>query len=74
MAIEAPVRPPQRLTLTPVVLNQGRNTLFLAAGADKREILSALRAESESRPSQYPAGRIRPAGRVLWFVDEAALG
>lgn len=74
MAVEAPAKPPLRLTLTPVVLNQGRNTFFLVAGNDKREIVSALRNEPDSKPSQYPAGRIRPAGRVLWFLDQAAAG
>jgi 6-phosphogluconolactonase len=65
--------PPDRTTLTLPVLNSSRNTYFLVAGKDKREILAALRAEPDSRPSQYPAGRIRPAdGRVLWFLDQAA--
>jgi len=73
-AVEAPAQPPRRLTLTPAVLSQGRNTLFLVAGADKREIIQALAAEPASKPSQYPAGRIRPAGRVLWFLDRAAAG
>jgi 6-phosphogluconolactonase len=73
-AVEAPAKPPRRLTLTPVVLNQARNTFFLVCGADKREIVEALRAEPGSGPSQYPAGNIRPAGRVLWFLDKAAAG
>lgn len=74
VAVEAPAKPPQRLTLTPVVLNQGRNTFFLVSGEDKREIIRALRSEPESSPSQYPAGRIRPARGVLWFLDRAAMG
>jgi len=73
-AVEAPAKPPQRLTLTPVVLNQARNTFFLVVGADKREIIAALRSEPASKPSQYPAGMIRPEGRVLWFLDKAAEG
>ncbi|HXQ26726.1 MAG TPA: 6-phosphogluconolactonase [Candidatus Acidoferrales bacterium] len=73
-AVEAPAKPSQRLTLTPVVLNQGRNTFFLVSGRDKKEIIGALRSEPDSRPSQYPAGRIKPAGRVTWFLDEAARG
>jgi 6-phosphogluconolactonase len=72
MAIEAPAKPSRRLTLTPVVLNQGRNTFFLVAGADKREILAALRSEPDTGTSKYPAARIQPAGRTLWFLDEAA--
>jgi 6-phosphogluconolactonase len=73
-AVEAPAKPPQRLTLTPVVLNQARNTFFLVCGADKREIVAALQNEPASKPSQYPAGNIRPKGRVLWFLDKAAAG
>ena len=70
--VTAPAEPPQRLTLTPIVLNCGRNTFFLVAGADKREIMAALRNEPEGKPSRYPAGRIRPTGRLLWLLDQAA--
>ena len=73
-AVEAPAKPPRRLTFTPVVLNSGRNTFFLVAGADKREILSALRNESDSTPSKYPAARVRPPGPVIWFLDQRAAG
>jgi 6-phosphogluconolactonase len=67
--------PPNRLTFTLPVLNSSRNTYFLVAGENKRTILAALRAEPDSRPSAYPAGRIRPtSGRVLWFLDQAATG
>jgi 6-phosphogluconolactonase len=73
-AVRAPVEPPDRLTLTPVVLDCGRNTFFLVAGENKREILAAIRAEADSALSQYPAARIRPSGPVLWFLDQAAAG
>ena len=71
-AIHAPAKPPERLTLTPIVLNQGRNTLFLVSGADKRDIIRALHSIPESMPSPYPAARIRPASGVVWFLDQAA--
>jgi len=74
MAVEAPAKPPRRLTFTPAVLNQGRNTFFLVAGADKGEIVAALKAEPDSGESRYPAARIRPPGGVLWFFDKAAAG
>jgi 6-phosphogluconolactonase len=74
LAVTAPAEPPQRLTLTPVTLNQGLNTFFLVAGENKREILKALRTEPDSAPSSYPAGRIRPATGVVWYMDEAAAG
>lgn len=74
MAVEAPAKPPQRLTFTPVVLNQGRNTFFLVAGLEKRDIIQKLREESEGQPSAYPARRIHPVGAVAWFLDKAAAG
>lgn len=73
-AVVVPAKPPQRLTFTPVVLNSGRNTFFLVAGADKHEILSAIRNEPDSTPSKYPAARVRPTGPVIWFLDKAAAG
>jgi 6-phosphogluconolactonase len=74
MAVEAPAKPPQRLTLTPAVLNRGRNTFFLVAGQNKREIVASLRAEPATKPSRYPAGILRPEGRSVWFLDNAAEG
>jgi 6-phosphogluconolactonase len=74
MAVEAPAKPPQRLTLTPAVLNLGRNTFFLVAGQNKREIVASLRAEPVMKPSQYPAGILHPEGRSVWFLDKAAEG
>jgi 6-phosphogluconolactonase len=74
VAVEVTAAPPRRLTLTLVVLNRGRNTMFLVSGSEKREIIATLRSEPESKPSQYPAGRIRPPGRVLWLLDRAAAG
>ena len=73
-AVEAPAKPPQRLTLTLPVLNQARNTFFLVVGEDKRKIMAALRGEASPGPSPYPAGRIRPSGPVVWFLDKAAAG
>jgi 6-phosphogluconolactonase len=71
-AVEVAAKPQKRLTLTPVVLNQGRNTFFIVSGADKRQIVAALRDETDSKPSQYPAGRIRPTGRLTWLLDKSA--
>ncbi|MDE3110359.1 MAG: 6-phosphogluconolactonase [Acidobacteriota bacterium] len=73
-AVEAAANPRERLTLTPVVLNEARNTFFLVSGADKRQIVQALRREEERHrdASEYPAARIRPAGQAAWFLDRAA--
>jgi len=72
LAVTAPAQPPHRLTFTPVVLNQGLNTFFLVAGADKRQILAALRAEPQDKPSKYPAACVRPPSGVVWYLDQAA--
>ncbi|HXW56543.1 MAG TPA: 6-phosphogluconolactonase [Candidatus Cybelea sp.] len=72
--VEVAATPPERLTLTPVVLNRGRNTFFLVSGGAKRTIVAALRDERDPQASRYPAARIQPQGRVLWFLDRAAAG
>jgi 6-phosphogluconolactonase len=72
LAVTAPANPPQRLTLTLPVINQARNTFFLVAGRDKREIVAALRNELDSKTSQYPAARVQPARPALWLLDQAA--
>lgn len=74
MAVVAPANPPRRLSLTPVVLNQGRNTFFLVAGAGKKEIIQKLREEPEGKPSAYPARQLQPSGVVTWFLDQSAAG
>lgn len=71
-AVEVPAKPSRRLTVTPVVLNCGRNTFFLVAGADKRKILAALRNEPDTGASQYPAAMVRPRRPPVWFLDQAA--
>src|ERR1700733_7211085 len=72
MAVGAPAKPLQRLTLTPVFVNRGRHGFFRVAGGNKREIMDALRAEPAGEPRQYPAGTIQPEGHSLWFFVKAA--
>ena len=73
-AVRVPAEPPQRITFTPVVLDCGRNTFFLVAGENKRDILSAIREEPTTETSRYPAVRIHPAKTPVWFLDAAAAG
>jgi 6-phosphogluconolactonase len=72
LAVQVPATPAQRVTLTPVVLNRGRNTIFLVSGSEKREIIAAIRNEPDARLSPYPAARLQPCGPVLWLLDKAA--
>ena len=57
-----------RITLTYPVLQSSRDIVFLATGAAKREVVRRARA----RDGRLPAGRLRPTGRLCWFVDRAA--
>lgn len=59
-----------RISLTYPALDSSRIVAFLVAGAQKREILDRVLSGDTS----VPAGRIRPVGEVIWFVDEAAAG
>jgi 6-phosphogluconolactonase len=61
-------RPEPRITLTYPALESSRDLVFLAAGAEKREILQRARAGERT----LPAARVRPVGRLHWFTDRAA--
>jgi len=74
VATRVPAKPPERLTLTLPVLNSARNVFFLVAGEDKRAIIRALFSARRRVRAPYPAALIRPAGRAVWFLDQAAHG
>jgi 6-phosphogluconolactonase len=61
-----------RITLTPVVLNLGREVVFLVAGSGKASMLRQV-LEGSFNPDEHPAQIVRPnPGDVLWLVDAAA--
>jgi 6-phosphogluconolactonase len=57
-----------RITLTYPVLESSRDVAFLVTGAEKREIMQRI-VDGET---EAPAARLRPVGRVHWFLDRAA--
>lgn len=63
-------RPEVRITLTVPVIESSRKVAFLVAGSEKAEILRRIRTGA----GDLPAGRIRPVGELIWFVDSAAAG
>jgi 6-phosphogluconolactonase len=63
-------RPEPRVSLTYSALDSSRVVAFLVAGEEKRDILDRILSGDTS----VPAGRIRPLGDVIWFVDKAAAG
>ena len=58
-----------RVTLLPGVLEAARNTVLLAAGADKAEAVRAVFQENFD-PKKYPAQI--GAREAVWFLDRAA--
>lgn len=72
VAVDVPAKPHRRLTLTFPVLNCAHQVFFLASGAEKREVIASLAREPELAARRYPAARVQPQGRVVWFLDRAA--
>ncbi|HXP02834.1 MAG TPA: 6-phosphogluconolactonase [Stellaceae bacterium] len=59
-----------RVTLTYPALDSAKSMAFVAAGADKMEMMRrALAGDRE-----LPSARIAPVGELVWFVDRAAHG
>jgi 6-phosphogluconolactonase len=68
---DSPKPPPRRITFTFPVINHAARVVFVAAGADKAEVLSTVLDNPEEG---LPSSRVRPvsSGHLYWFVDEAA--
>ena len=65
-------RPANRITLTPKVLNSGRNIVFLVTGKSKAETLSRVLSDLYI-PKELPAQRIAPKdGNLDWLIDQEA--
>ena len=57
-----------RITLTYPALESSTLILFLVSGTAKREALV------QARKGQLPTGALKPQGKVIWLVDDAAAG
>jgi 6-phosphogluconolactonase len=61
-----------RITLTPAILNQAAEILFLVSGREKAGILRRVLCGAVD-PEELPAQAIAPStGRLRWMVDAAA--
>jgi 6-phosphogluconolactonase len=63
--------PDPRITFTIALINRARCVLFLVAGQNKRPALKAIFSDN-ANSFDYPARFIRPEGRLIWLLDEAA--
>jgi 6-phosphogluconolactonase len=63
-------RPEARITLTYSAIDSSACVAFLVSGSGKRDIL----ARARSGDAALPAAHVKPVGKLLWFVDQAAAG
>ncbi len=63
-------RPEPRITLTYPALESSRTIAFLVTGKDKAAAVRRARAGDAT----IPAGRLRPRGETVWFLDPDAAG
>jgi len=72
MAERIGVQDQWRITLTPPILNQAAEILFLVSGREKAAALRRVLCDARDT-DELPAQSIAPeAGRVRWLVDVAA--
>ena len=65
-------RPANRVTITPVLLNEARRLMFLVSGQSKSRTLANV-LYGKYDPDRLPAQRIRPVdGELIWMVDQEA--
>lgn len=58
--------------MTPVLINQAEQVIFLVSGITKSAALKKV-LEEHYEPEKYPAQIIQPeSGNLTWMVDEAA--
>ena len=60
--------PVPRITLTLPVFNKAKCVIFLVSGSRKKEVFEEIM--NNPGTAAYPAARVRPSGRLLWFIDE----
>lgn len=62
--------PVPRVTLTLPVINRGQHVLVLTSGAGKGQVIRTILEDPEAAAELYPAARVRPEGRLIWFIDD----
>jgi 6-phosphogluconolactonase len=70
---EAPTEPRTRLTLTPQVLMNAKQMLFLVSGESNREVMEEIIEMPDEAVKKYPAAMIGGGGNAMWFVDRESL-
>jgi 6-phosphogluconolactonase len=66
-----PAQDMYRITLTAPVVNRAKCVAFLATGSGKAETLQQV-LSGDIDVNRFPSQIIKPAGQLLWLVDEPA--
>jgi len=73
-SVVAKARDPQRLTVTPLVINNAKHVAIAIEGSAKAATLRAVR-EGPYDPVKYPVQIVSPHdGELTWLADKAAAG
>lgn len=73
VATQSPLPPHPRVSLGLRVINAAHDVVFLVHGASKADIVASVLADPTGEKARgYPAARVRPQGRLTWFLDAAA--
>jgi 6-phosphogluconolactonase len=56
--------------MTYPAIESSRRVAFLVVGKEKAAVFKAIQTSG----SDVPAARVRPVGKLVWFVDRAAAG
>ncbi|MBW2059252.1 MAG: 6-phosphogluconolactonase [Deltaproteobacteria bacterium] len=64
--------PVPRVSLSLPVINRAGGVVFLVSGKAKQEVVRSVVEGRETGHPPSPAARVRPEGRLVWFVDGQA--
>jgi len=68
---DSPKPPPERITFSFPLINNGKNLFFVATGEAKKEILAQVLEGDKSK--NIPSQLVKPVhGQLIWFIDKAA--
>ncbi len=59
-----------RITITFPAINRAAYAMFLVSGEDKREVLQAIVSRTDPAGANYPAARVEPREKLIWFVED----
>lgn len=68
----SPAPPTRRISLTLAAINDAAVVGVLVSGARKTERLAEVWAQRDEAKATLPLARVRPAGRMVWLMDEEA--